>query len=94
MASGDDIRIVYWNGSWYDEVDRVLDLDSSWDSATTTIWFQVRAAVSADSLDSNYALYYGNSSAGSPPADPTRVYLFYDGFESGDTSAWDTVHEN
>jgi Domain of unknown function (DUF2341) len=84
LASGDDVRIVGSDGT---EVDRVLDTGASWDTAATTIWFQV-----ADQLDANdteqYWLYYGNPSAGAPPADPTAVFLLADGFE-GDLSAWD-----
>ncbi|MCK4692150.1 MAG: DUF2341 domain-containing protein, partial [Anaerolineales bacterium] len=94
LDSGDDVRILYWNGSWYDEVDRFLDPGSSWDSATTKIWFQTRAGVGASSSDTNYALYYGNTSAGAPPADPDRVFWHYDDFETGDTSKWDEVWTN
>ena len=92
LASGDDVRIVYWNGSWYDEVDRYLDPDSAWDSATTKVWFQTRSAVGASSSDTDYGLYYGYPSATSPAADPTRVFFFYDGHESGDLSAWDDTY--
>jgi uncharacterized delta-60 repeat protein len=91
LSSGDDVRILYWNGSWYDELDRFLDPGSSWDSATTKIWFQTRAGVGASSSDANYALYYGNTSAGAPPADPDSVFWHYDDFETGDVSKWDEV---
>ncbi|HEY43487.1 MAG TPA: DUF2341 domain-containing protein, partial [Anaerolineae bacterium] len=88
QSDGDDIRITYWNGSdWY-ELDRMLDPGSSWNNSSTKIWFQTQAAISASSSDSDYDLYYGNGSAASPPEDSEYVFFFYDGFESGDTSAW------
>ncbi|MHA2380053.1 MAG: DUF2341 domain-containing protein, partial [Candidatus Thorarchaeota archaeon] len=89
MANGDDVRIIYWDGSVWNELDRVLDLDTSWNDAFTTVWFKTQAVIPTSTTDDNYYLYYGNPSASSPPADRTSVFLFYDGFESGDLSGWD-----
>jgi len=90
-ADGNDIRIAYWNGSAWAELDRVLDPGSSWNSATTTIWFKLQAGIAASSFDDNYGLYYGNSGAGAPPANGGNVFLSFDGFESGDLTGWDAV---
>ncbi|HEY47536.1 MAG TPA: DUF2341 domain-containing protein, partial [Anaerolineae bacterium] len=90
---GDDIRITYWNGSDWDELERVLDPGSAWNTSTTTIWFQTQAAIPASSSDSDYDIYYGNGSAASPPEDSEYVFFFYDGFESGDLSAWGGIVE-
>ncbi|MCK4691976.1 MAG: hypothetical protein KAT23_00005, partial [Anaerolineales bacterium] len=62
QSDGDDIAITYWNGSGWVELDRILDPGSSWNTDTTTIWFQTQAAISATSSDSDYDLYYGNPS--------------------------------
>ncbi|MFW9833695.1 MAG: DUF2341 domain-containing protein [Candidatus Thorarchaeota archaeon] len=89
QADGDDIRIVYWNGLNMIELDRVLDSDSSWNSATTKIWFKIQSVIPASTSDENYYLYYGDPSVSTPLENPTKVFQFYDGFESGDLSAWD-----
>ncbi|MFX1415616.1 MAG: DUF2341 domain-containing protein, partial [Promethearchaeota archaeon] len=89
LANGDDIRIAYWDGSNWNELNRALDTDSSWNDAFTTVWFKTQAAIPASTTDDNYYLYYGNPSASSPPADRASIFLFWDGFESGDLSAWD-----
>ncbi|MFX1485480.1 MAG: DUF2341 domain-containing protein, partial [Promethearchaeota archaeon] len=89
QADGDDLRIMYWNGLSIIELDRVLDSDSSWNSPVTKIWFKVQADIPALTSEDHYYLYYGNPSVTSPPDSPVNVFLFYDGFESGDLSAWD-----
>ncbi|MHA2398491.1 MAG: DUF2341 domain-containing protein [Promethearchaeota archaeon] len=88
-VDGDDIRVIYWNGSDWRELDRMLDSDSSWNSSSTKIWFRTQAAIAASSFDNNYYLYYGNTLAGSPPTNSDNIFFFYDGFESGDFEAWD-----
>jgi hypothetical protein len=92
LTSGDDLRLLYWNQgncNW-SELDRVLDDDSGWNNASTRIWFRTQAAISANSSDNNYYLYYGNNSATNPPANRLNVFLFHDDFpgSSIDTSKW------
>ena len=90
LASGDDVRVVYWNGAAWTELDRVLDNSSSWNSATTTVWFKTQAAIGTNTFDDNYYVYYGNSSAGAPPANTGNVFLMYDDFNGAslDGSKW------
>jgi len=90
LSSGNDIRIVYWNGSTWTELDRRLDDQSSWNSATTQVWFRTQAAVNANQRDDNYYIYYGYSSAGTPPTTWSNIFLFYDDFNDGtlDTARW------
>jgi outer membrane protein assembly factor BamB len=90
LASGDDLRVVRWTGSSWVELDRVKDPDPAitWNSASTKIWLKTQASISASSSDTSYYLYYGYSGATSPPANALNVFFFYDGFESGDYSAW------
>ena len=66
LTSGDDIRIAHWNGSTWTELDRVLDEGSSWDNASTQVWFRTQAAVNANERDDDYYMYYGYGSATSP----------------------------
>ena len=76
----DDIRIVYWNGSSWAEIDRTLFNNnltgSSWDQSDTTIMFKTQAAITAGESDSGYYLYYGNGSAASPPTDTLSSRYF------------------
>ncbi|MFW9820897.1 MAG: DUF2341 domain-containing protein, partial [Candidatus Thorarchaeota archaeon] len=89
LANGDDIRIVYNTGSDWNDLDRVLDSSSSWNNDSTTIWFKIQTSIAASSFDSNYYLYYGNELAVLPPNNSSKVFLFYDGFESGNFNEWD-----
>ena len=88
LASGDDLRVVYWNGVSWEELHRILAPASSWNSATTTILFKLPVGIAASSSDGNYYLHYGNPGATNPPSDPAHVYLHSDGYESGDYSGW------
>ena len=88
LASGDDVRVAYWDGSGWMELDRRVDDQSSWNSPATEIWFRTETSVAG--TDDNYYLYYGNAGAGAPPTDGANVFLFYDDFEdaSFDTGLW------
>jgi hypothetical protein len=90
LASGNDLRLVYWNGSAWAELDRVLDNASSWNNAATTLWFRTQAAIGTNTYDDNYYLYYDNAAAGTPPANPDNVFLMYDDFGGGtvDATKW------
>jgi cellulose synthase/poly-beta-1,6-N-acetylglucosamine synthase-like glycosyltransferase/ActR/RegA family two-component response regulator len=83
LSNGDDVRIVYWTGSEWNELDRRLDDQSSWDSETTQIWFSTQASINATESDTDYYLYYGNSGAGTPPTNWKNIFLFYDDFNDG-----------
>jgi hypothetical protein len=88
LANGNDIRIVYWDGTSWIELDRVLDHWSSWNAPNTKIWFKTQANIPANSRDDNYYMYYGYSGATNPPANRDNVFLFWDDFESGSLSKW------
>ncbi|MCX6737708.1 MAG: DUF2341 domain-containing protein, partial [Candidatus Parcubacteria bacterium] len=93
LSSGNDMRIAYWNGSGWVELDRVLLKGSNWNISTTTILFKTQAEITASSNDDNYYLYYGNSGADTPPTNANNVYDFYEDF-SGDLSQWTIDSEN
>jgi len=86
LPSGNDLRIVYWNGSVWVEVDRdIIDMNTG----STQVWFKIQAAISANGSDSNYYIYYGNPNAGSPPANRSNVYDFWDDFDDASLDpAW------
>ncbi len=86
LASGDDLRIIYFNGTTNLELDRVNE--TSFNSPATEIWFKTQASIPPSSSDSNYFLYYGNPSASDPAQNKENVYLFFDDFESGNLNKW------
>ena len=86
LSNGNDLRIVYWNGSSWIEIDRdVIDMNTS----STQVWFKTRADISASGSDNNYYMYYDNPSAVNPPANKNNVYDFWDDFDDGSLDpAW------
>ncbi|HLW58356.1 MAG TPA: hypothetical protein VKV57_00355 [bacterium] len=77
LASGDDVRVRYWNGSTMVELDRLVDPTSAWNSATTTVWFALQAPIASGKTDGNYYLYYGNLADANPPANGANIFLDY-----------------
>jgi len=90
LASGNDVRVRYLNGTEMVELDRVLDqtcvlsipATPCWNRANTTIWFRLPAAFVSGASSTNYYLYYGNLNALAPPANGDNVFLDY---ENGST---------
>jgi len=93
LATGDDVRVVYWNGSSWIELDRIADPVDTWNLATTRVWFRTQAGIAATVTDDNYYVYYGNPAAGTPPQNSANVFLFYDDFSAAtfDATKWTTV---
>jgi len=81
LESGDDLRVVHWDGSSWTELDRVLDPLSTWKDASTQIWFALVDPIAAFSSDSAYYLHYGNPSATGPPDEWANVFLVGDDFD-------------
>jgi hypothetical protein len=71
------VRVRYWNGTAWVELDRVLDPTSAWNTAATTVWFALQAPIASGASDPNYALYYGNLADAAPPAYGSNVFLDY-----------------
>ncbi|MBU0757882.1 MAG: DUF2341 domain-containing protein, partial [Nanoarchaeota archaeon] len=80
LDNGNDIRIIFWNSSYNTEIDRINF--NGFNQSATTIWFKTRSQIPGFGTDSGYYIYYGNEEAGSPRANGSEVYLFYDDFES------------
>jgi len=91
LDNGSDTRIVYWNGSASVELDRINT--TAFNTPTTTLRFRLQKNISAGGADANYSVYYDNPSAGAPPDNGTKVYVFYDDFSepSIDTGRWTVV---
>ncbi|MDX9702033.1 MAG: PEP-CTERM sorting domain-containing protein [Candidatus Auribacterota bacterium] len=73
----EDVRIVYFDGVSYIDLDRhIRQASSGYD-----IWFPIQTAKGAnDTSSGEYFVYYGNSSAIDAPKNYNNIYLFYDDF--------------
>lgn len=83
LASGDDVRVVALNSSTctWTQLDRVLDDSSAWNASSTRIWFRSTSTITANSSSPHaFFVYYGNPSAGTPPATAGNVFLAHDRF--------------
>ncbi|MGC9310092.1 MAG: DUF2341 domain-containing protein [Candidatus Aenigmatarchaeota archaeon] len=99
QADGDDLRIVWYNstGSSWVEIDRVNE--TAFNASGTEIWFETIENISAGGSDSNYYIYYGNSEASDPPANRSKIYLWWDDFSTNKLSQysqgkWVDIHGN
>lgn len=84
LASGNDFRVAYWDGTHSIELDRDL---VTFSASSIEVWFKLRAAISGGSTDGNYALYYNYAGAGSPPADKEKVYYLWEDFVGEDIAS-------
>jgi len=88
QADGDDLRVVWDNGTTLVELDRVAE--TAFNSPNTEIWFKTQAPIPGNGRDSDYYIYYGNPSAGAPPANRANVYALWDDFDGSSLDPeWD-----
>jgi len=86
LLSGDDLRIVRWNGATNTEIDR--HIRRGMNSSDTEIAFATQAAINGSSSDDGYYIYYGYSSASAPSITYTNIY---EEWKKGDTTdGWST----
>jgi hypothetical protein len=81
VASGDDVRILRWDGSTWTEVDRVADPSTPWNSAVTRTFFRLQAAQNASTTSSSFWVYYGPAIQGMPKDDGKQAFLRWDSFD-------------
>jgi type II secretory pathway pseudopilin PulG len=88
LPSGDDVRIVHWTGSRWQELDRFnfsfTPTPRAWNTTAVRVWFRLQAPIAAAGSDNNYWLHYGDLSASPPPANGDHVFVDY---EDGTTLA-------
>src|SRR5881394_725840 len=78
-ADCNDLRIARFAANTWTQLDRQV---INCNTASTTIWFKLRADIAALGSDTSYSLFYGNANAGVPPANLNNVYLYYDNFDA------------
>jgi len=89
-----DLRIAQFSGGTWTQLDRQV---LSCNTTSTTVWFRLQANIVASGTDTSYSMFYGNLSAGAPPANLNNVFLWYDNFDSdtvGQPPAGWTVQAN
>jgi hypothetical protein len=86
LPSGNDVRIYRTNGNEFEELNRVLDPKSAWNTGATILWFRLKAEIPASTTDSSYYLFYGDPDAPMPPDDGKQVYLAWDDFTGASLS--------
>jgi MSHA biogenesis protein MshQ len=90
LANGNDVRIAFYNGASWVELDRIVDPESSWNSATSRIWFQTQVDIASGTTENDYYIYYGNTAPGAPPANSANIFLLTDDFDGAalDETLW------
>ncbi|TET46716.1 hypothetical protein E3J62_03700 [candidate division TA06 bacterium] len=72
LASGNDLRIIYYNGASNVELDRrIIYMNSD----TTLVWFAVQQDIAPSAADSNYWMYYNHPSASAPNVDIDSIFV-------------------
>ena len=84
LSNCDDLRVISASGGMSTEIDRVVE---NCDTADTRVWFPLQRPIAASGEDAGYYVYYGNPTAGAPPADGMVVFLFFEDWEQG-VSHW------
>ncbi|MGE5509614.1 MAG: hypothetical protein ACM3RP_14200, partial [Chitinophagales bacterium] len=86
LASGNDVRIAYWDGSTWTEVPRVNE--GAWNDPGTLaqLWFKTQAKITAGNYSTGYYLYYGDPNLGAP-GNATRANVFSMGTRTWDSDA-------
>ncbi len=85
QSDGDDLRIVYWDGTDWVEAPRGWE---NLNTAATKIFFQSQSKIGVGATDVGYYMYYGNATT----TDGGSLSVFYDDFEDNslDGSKWVT----
>ncbi|MGV8162197.1 MAG: 3-keto-disaccharide hydrolase [Candidatus Nanoarchaeia archaeon] len=76
-SDGNDLRIVYWNGTTNVEIDRINI--TQFNTSNTHIEFKIQNNIT--NTTNNYVMYYNNPLAIDPPINKTKIYYLWEDFE-------------
>ncbi|MEW5854440.1 MAG: right-handed parallel beta-helix repeat-containing protein [Myxococcota bacterium] len=95
LASGDDVRVVRWDGNSWQELDRDRSRLQAWNTADVRLEFRLQGS-HPDPFESalEYWVYYGNPTATSPPAAWDNLYLAGDHFSDTNLSSTLVTDDN
>ena len=71
-ADGADVRLLYWDGDSWLELDRFVK--DSWNTASAALWFAMPANIPAAETSAGIYMYYGNTDATEAPSDETAIF--------------------
>jgi hypothetical protein len=98
LANGRDVRVVRETGTTRVQLSRVVDPESGFNRADTTLWFPLHAGIAAGSTDTSYAIYFDHPNPGWPPSNPDNVFRFADFFNRDNSTdignGWDVDESN
>jgi hypothetical protein len=81
LPSGNDVRVSWYNGCAWIDLDRELE---SFTSSNITVWFRIQEPGGWTGGLSNYYLYYGNSTPDPVKANKSAIYDLWDDFDNMD----------
>lgn len=79
LSNGNDLRIVWWNGTQNIELDRINN--SAFNSSITDISFKIQKKINSTFRNETYFVYYGNNLASLPPKNKSKVFYYWEDFE-------------
>lgn len=74
LSSGNDIRIVYFDGSTWQNLARINSTAWNTNGSPTKIWFATQQDIAASASSDSYYLYYDNSAATNPNTILTQIF--------------------
>jgi hypothetical protein len=89
--SCNDLRVYYYNGSATVEIKRhIREHTFACGSTTTKVWFNTQKDIVPSETDSDYYLFYGNTTIVEPLESDSSIYVFMDDFTSTErfTELW------
>ncbi len=91
LASGADVRVYYYNGSTFAEINRAIDLSAGWNTSTTKIWFSTQASIANSGTDNHYYLYYGKSNMTIPTYDWHNITALSAALQQSQAAAYTAI---
>lgn len=74
LSNGNDIRIVYFDGSTWHDLDRINSTAWNQNGNPTKIWFATQQDIAGSASSDNYYLFYDNSAAINPNTNLTAIF--------------------
>jgi hypothetical protein len=98
LSSGNDLRVVFYDGAKFVELDRVLTPESNWNTEHTRLLFKTQEDIAPLCADNSYYIYYGNPHPSSPLTNKSNIYALWEDFEKCEAgvapAGWTNEAEN
>ncbi len=74
LSNGNDIRIVYFDGSSWHDLDRINSTSWNQNGTPTKIWFATQQDIAGSATSDSYYLFYDNSAAINPSTNLASIF--------------------